>query len=70
MGGSKTVFGEGFQQTRVYPYPLGAGSARPNPKMGAPDPESPLFLGGLYAQRGIETMVSDHGLGRGQTLGG
>ena len=33
------------QQTRVYPYPLGAGSARPNPKMGAPDPENPLFLG-------------------------
>ena len=28
------------QQTRVYPYPLGAGSARPNPKMGAP----PLLL--------------------------
>ena len=30
------------------PHPLGAGSARPNPKMGAP---------------GIETMVSDHGVG-------
>ena len=30
---------------RVYPCPLGAGSARPNPKMGASDPESPLFLG-------------------------
>ena len=34
-----------FQQTRVYPYPLIVGSARPNPKMGAPDPENPLFLG-------------------------
>ena len=33
------------QRTRVYPYPLGEGSARPNPKMGAPDPENPLFLG-------------------------
>ena len=33
------------QQTRVYPYPLGVGSARPNPKTGTPDPENPLFLG-------------------------
>ena len=33
------------QQIRVYPYPLVAGSARPNPKMGAPDPKKPLFLG-------------------------
>ena len=31
------------QQTRVYPYPLGAGSARPNPKMGSPDPENLYF---------------------------
>ena len=29
------------QQTRVYPYPSGAGSARPNPKMGVLDPENP-----------------------------
>ena len=56
------------EQTRVYPYPLGAGSARPNPKMGAPDPENPLFLG-LSVLGGVETMVSDHGLGRGQTIG-
>ena len=41
---AQTVLG-GFHQTRVYPYPLVAGSARPNPKMGAPDPENPLFLG-------------------------
>ena len=26
---------QGFLQTRVYPYPLGAGSARTDPKMGA-----------------------------------
>ena len=38
------------QKTRVYPYPLGAGSARPNPKMGAPDPENPLFLGFLCSE--------------------
>ena len=47
------------QQTRVYPYPLGAGSARPNPKMGAPDPENPFISSVFYAQRGIETMVSE-----------
>ena len=52
------------QQTRVYPYPLGAGSARPNPKMGAPHPENPLFLG-FSVLRGVR----DHGLGRSQTMG-
>ena len=58
-----------FQQTRVYPYPLGAGSARPNPKMGAPDPEDPLFLGFPVLRGRVrpwsQTMVSDRGLGRG-----
>ena len=51
------------QQTRVYPYPLGAGSARPNPKMGAPDPENPLFLGFSVLRGGLrpwsQTMVSE-----------
>ena len=51
------------QQTRVYPYPLVAGSARPNPKMGAPDPENPLFLGFSVLRGGprpwSETMVSE-----------
>ena len=51
------------QQARVYPYPLGAGSARPNPKMGAPDPENPLFLGFSVLRGGLrpwsETMVSE-----------
>ena len=50
----------------VYPYPLGAGSARPNPKKGAPkgraETENPLFMG-LTALRGglrrwSQTMVS------------
>ena len=45
------------------PTPLGAGSARPNPKMGAPDPESPLFLGFSVLRVGLrpwsETMVSE-----------
>ena len=51
------------QQTSVYPYPLGAGSARPNPKMGAPDPENPLFLGFSALGGGLrpwsQTMVSE-----------
>ena len=42
-----------LQQKRVYPYPLGAGSARPNPKMGAPDPENPLFLGFSVLRGGL-----------------
>ena len=51
------------QQTRVYPYPMGAGSARPNPTMGAPDPGNPLFLG-FSVLRGrlrpwSQTMVSE-----------
>ena len=54
---------ERTQQTRVYPYPLGAGSARPNPKMGAPDPENPLFLGFSVLRGGLrpwsQTMVSE-----------
>ena len=51
------------QQTRVYPYPLGMGRARPNPKMGAPDPENPLFVGFSVLGRGLrpwsQTMVSE-----------
>ena len=41
------------QQTRVYPYRLRAGSARPNPKIGAPDPENPLFLGFSVLRGGL-----------------
>ena len=41
------------QHTRVYPYPLGAGSARPNLKMGAPDPGNPLFLGFSVLRGGL-----------------
>ena len=54
------------QQNRVYPYPLGVGSARPNPKMGASDPENPLFLG-FSVLRGLPRPWSrkgpDHGVG-------
>ena len=45
------------------PLPLGAGSARPNPIMGAPDPENPLFLGHSVLRGGLrpwsQTMVSE-----------
>ena len=58
-----------FQQTRVYPYPLGAGSARPKSKNGRSRPRKPFISRVFCAQRGSETMVSDHGLGRGQTMG-
>ena len=54
------------QQTRVYPYPLVAGSARPNPKMGAPDPENPLFLGFSVPRGGPRPWSRkgpDHGVG-------
>ena len=58
----------GNQQTRVYPYPLCAGSARPNPKMGAPDPENPLFIGFSVLSGGLrpwsQTMVLAWGRGR------
>ena len=51
------------QQPGIYPYPLGAGSARPNPKMGAPDQENPLFLGFSVLRGGLrpwsQTVVSE-----------
>ena len=58
-----------FQQTGVYPTPwaLGAGSARPNPKKGAPETENPLFIGFSALRGGLEpwsqTMVPIHGVG-------
>ena len=53
-----------FQHKGLYPYPLGAGSASPYPKMGAPDPENPLFLG-FSVLRGVPWSQSgpDHGVG-------
>ena len=54
------------RQPRVYPYPLGAGSARPNPKMGSPDPETPLFLGFSVLKGGLRPWSrngADHGVG-------
>ena len=58
------------QQTRVYPHPSG----RPNPKMGAPDPENTLFQGLSVLRGGLrpwsQTMVSEGargGWGRGRS---
>ena len=47
---------------RGLPLPLRAlGSARQNPKKGAPDTENPSCIG-FTVLSGSETMVSDHGL--------
>ena len=52
-----------FQQTGVYPYPLSAGSARPNPKRGSPETENPLCIGFAVLRGGLwpwsQTMVSE-----------
>ena len=39
-----------FQQTRVYPYTLGAGSARPNPKMALRTQKTLYFQGFLCSE--------------------
>ena len=48
---------------RGLPLPLGAGSARPNPKKGAPDPENPSCIGFIVLGGGLrpwsQTMVSE-----------
>ena len=49
--------------------PLGAGVCETKSKNGRPRPRKPFISSVVCAQRGIETMVSDHGLGRGQTMG-
>ena len=50
------------QQKGIYPYPLGAGSARPNPEKGAPDTENPSCIGSTVLRGGVrpwsQTMVS------------
>ena len=52
-----------YQQKGIYPYPLGAGPARPNPKKGAPETENPLFIGFTVLRGGLgpwsQTMVSE-----------
>ena len=47
------IIGAVPQQTRVYPYPWARGFARPKPKLGARDPENPLFLGFSVLRGGL-----------------
>ena len=54
---------------RGLPLPLGRGVCETKSKNGRSRPRKPLISRVFCAQRGIETMVSDHGLGRGQTMG-
>ena len=60
---------EHVQQTRVYPYPLGRRvcETKTKSKNGRSRPRKPFISRVFFAQRGVETMVSDHGLGRGHS---
>ena len=51
------------------PPPLGRGVCETKSKSGRSRPRKPFISRVFCPQRGIETMVSDHGLGRGQTMG-
>ena len=51
------------------PLPLGRGVCETKSKNGRARPRKPFVSRVFCAQRGVETMVWDHGLGRGQTMG-
>ena len=72
-GQSREIFVYVFFSSCVS-YPLVAGSPRPNPKMGAPGPENPLFLGFSVLRGGprpwSETMVSEGARPRGRGRSG
>ena len=51
------------------PPPLGCGVCETKSKNGRSRPRKPFISRVFCAQRASETMVSDHGLGRGQTMG-
>ena len=51
------------------PLPLGRGVCETKFKNGRSTPRKPFLSRVFCAPRGSETMVSDHGLGRGQTMG-
>ena len=51
------------------PLPHGRGVCETKSKNGRSRPRKPFISRVFCAQRGVETMVSDHGLGRGQTMG-
>ena len=54
-----------IQHTGVYPYPLGAGVCETKSQKGRARHRKPFVCIGFTALR----RVSDHGLGRGQTMG-
>ena len=60
--------GQHLPALEVYKNRFGRGVCETESKNGRSKP-TPLFLGVICAQRGIETMVSDHGLGRGPDHG-
>ena len=51
------------------PPPLGRGVCETKSQNGRSRPRKPFICSVFCARRGIETMVSDHGLRRGQTMG-
>ena len=51
------------------PLPLGRGVCKTKSKNGCSRPRKPFISRVFCEQRGIETMGSDHGLGRGQIIG-
>ena len=62
-------FGLSKSANQGLPLPLGRGVCENKSKKGRARPRKPFISRVFSAQRGIETMVSDHGLGKGQTMG-
>ena len=62
-------FREVSSANKGLPLPLGRGVRETKSKNGRSRPRKPFISRVFCAQRGIETVVSDHGLGRGQTMG-
>ena len=58
-----------FSAKKGLPLPLGRGVCETKSRNGRSRPRKPFISRVFCAQRGIETMVSDHRLGRGQTMG-
>ena len=58
----------GISANEGLPLPLGRGVCETKSKLGRSRPRKPFSSRVFCAQRGIETMVSGHGLGRGQAM--
>ena len=66
---SGELFGSFWGFVCRQPLPFGRGVCETKSKNGRSRPRKPFISRVFCAQRGIETMVSNHGLGRGQTMG-